>query len=451
MAAIAKPLQLSSRANVGGLSSRSNTSTLASARGLKGAKLGAGAKATKKKAAAANKAKAAKSAAAKIKSADAENMPPQLPSLTLEDLQRTNIYQNIPRLPSSRRVSFSGLSAPSQACTALVPLPTALATITEEDEDVEEGAAPAATSRPTADAPDYAAIKAARRERAAAARAARIARGEVAPVALPTGEDRPAGVGARHALQADSMAARMAARRKEKQNARLQANKLTDILEGRSSVASTAAAASASASVTHLSTDDLDKLKFERQQRVQTLLSQLELLSTGQTMPQTRSRVPLLTHKDHKTTPSNTSTAITSYQGEAVLGGLQAATLVSLLRGEGAQRMAPVARAWLAQAGSADKVRQVLERAPPEYQSSLVSVLARLLSAEDAPEDDVRITILGASAMLNGQGKNTDEERPLPRPIKADEALVGSPSAAASPAGLEVWEADEDGSFTLRV
>ncbi|KOO29694.1 hypothetical protein Ctob_009372 [Chrysochromulina tobinii] len=318
MAAIARrPLGLSTHGNL--LSSRSATSNLSSSRSdaLKpGKTLGKAAKATKKKAAAANKAKAAKVAKQRAIDENTENVPPWKPKLniTLEDLERTNIYKHIPRPLSSRRVSF-GSAADGRPIHLSTSTAMVLASIAEENEGEEaEG-----TMAP--EAPDYEALKKARRERAVAARAARMAAEATGPRRIPTGEDCPAGLVARNALLGDSLAARMAARRKDKQNARLQAAK------------------------------------------------------------------------------------------------------------------------WLAQGGSADKVKSVLERAPEQYRGPLVAVLSRLLSEEETPEDDVRITLLGCEAMLNHGGKQANnEERPLPRPITM---LPSSP--------LEVWEADADGSFTLRV
>jgi hypothetical protein len=430
MAAIARrPLGLSTHGNL--LSSRSATSNLSSSRSdaLKpGKTLGKAAKATKKKAAAANKAKAAKVAKQRAIDENTENVPPRKPKLniTLEDLERTNIYKHIPRPLSSRRVSF-GSAADGRPIHLSTSTAMVLASIAEENEGEEaEG-----TMAP--EAPDYEALKKARRERAVAARAARMAAEATGPRRIPTGEDCPAGLVARNALLGDSLAARMAARRKDKQNARLQAAKVTTLLEGVSGAAGSA----------HGFTDDLERMRVERERRVKSLFSQLEQLGAG--MP-VHPRKPLLalTYRPSSNSGANSSsssTALTVYQNEPLLDGLPAATLVSLLRGEGARRMAPIARQWLAQGGSADKVKSVLERAPEQYRGPLVAVLSRLLSEEETPEDDVRITLLGCEAMLNHGGKQANnEERPLPRPIMM---LPSSP--------LEVWEADADGSFTLRV
>lgn len=431
MAAIARrPLGLSTHGNL--LSSRSVTSNLSSSRSdapKPGKALGKAAKATKKKAAAANKAKAAKVAKQRAIDENTENVPPQKPKLniTLEDLERTNIYKHIPRPLSSRRVSF-GSAADGRPIHLSTSTAMVLASIAEENEGEEaEG-----TRAP--EAPDYEALKKARRERAIAARAARMAAEATGPRRIPTGEDCPAGLVARNALLGDSLAARMAARRKDKQNARLQAAKVTTLLEGVSGAAGSA----------HGFTDDLERMRIERERRVKSLFSQLEQLGAG--MP-VHPRKPLLaltyrpTSGNSGVNSSSSSTALTVYQNEPLLDGLPAATLVSLLRGEGARRMAPIARQWLAQGGSADKVKSVLERAPEQYRGPLVAVLSRLLSEEETPEDDVRITLLGCEAMLNHGGKQANnEERPLPRPIAM---LPSSP--------LEVWEADADGSFTLRV
>lgn len=416
MAAIARPLpQLSARSSgvakpLQPLSSRSANSQASSRSGaISNLKVNAKPLKAGGKTAAIKKKKAAPKAA-KGPKLDAENVPPPL-QLRPEDLLKTDIYKNIPRLPSTRRVAFD-----INECRAMILRP--LTSIAEGD-DEEEG-------QPNG-APDYEALKAQRRER-------RAAQQRAASAPLPTGEDRPAGAVARNALLADSLAARMAARRKDKLQARTQAAKVSSILEGGSALHGRTEGLPSAAP--HLSSGDLEKLQADREKRVQALLTQLDKLSAGE----------LPAASKHATA----STAIATYQKAPLLGGLQAATLVSLLHGEGARQMGPVARQWLAQEGSAGKVRALLEQAPPEYQGPLVAVLSRLLTTEEAMEDDVRITILGCNAMLNGGTKN-NEERPLPRPLDALDAAPrhSAPPKIASP--LEVWEADQDGSFTLRV
>ena len=249
---------------------------------------------------------------------------------------------------------------------------------------------------------------------------------------------RPAGVVARKAALAsalDSRAARMAARRMEKQEERRNTN------AGGAQPAGLSGGAVAS---------ELERMRIEREARVSKLFAQLDKLSnaTGATKQ-----------------PSTETTALVCYEGVGLLNNdYQTTVLLNLMRGADSREWL---QNWLKEEpGRVEQIRATIEKAPPQLQTLLVSVLSRRLESvsgaggeEDEDEkgalltpeqeQEVRVTLMGGKALMashktagcfGGAKEYNNEEKPLPRPIIAQKTgsgtCVKAAAATAAPAPL---------------
>ena len=198
-------------------------------------------------------------------------------------------------------------------------------------------------------------------------------------------DEVPAGAVARAAMLASSTAARMAARRRERQD--LRSTQHRDEKE------------TGGLGAPKIGLDsELKRMQHEREDRVARLFAQLDRLGAGVSMK------PLSTARE--------SHAIVPYQGAPLVHGFAAPALLTLCsRKESRQWL----REYLIREGRVQEIRTLVEGAPVELQQTLVSVLTRLLTEEEKDED-VLITLIGAESRQNKMIVK-DDDRPLPRPV----------------------------------
>lgn len=239
---------------------------------------------------------------------------------------------------------------------------------------------------------------------------------------------RPAGVVARKALLADSLGARTAARRRERQMERQGA-----IDHG----ALSGPLVSARQGATHVR-NELDRIREEREDRVKKLFSQLDRLSKSfakAISPSKKARASAdstaAVHGDDAAAQGggNSTMALVPYSGESgIVHDYQTTVLLNLLRGKDSRVWL---KAWLAEEGRVQKVREIVERAPPQLQAILAGILGRRLDelsadVSEEQEREVRITLLGGKSMIAPpeKTKGAHDEKPLPRPLPQAKPLL---------------------------
>ena len=269
---------------------------------------------------------------------------------------------------------------------------------------------------------------------------------------LPPHSQRPAGAVARQAMLADSLGARMAARRRERMRERgaFEHGKApyppattqpaaTAAAAGATGAAAFASAASAAVRAGGRTfSNELSQIRAEQQSRVSKLFAQLDRLAAykgGAAHNKADDARPL---PRPAAFASDGATAIVPYQGVGLQHDYQTTVLLNLLRGADSRKWL---KEWLLEPGRVEKVREVIERAPPDLQYLLAGILGRRLDEVDegamVGEKEVEVTRLGGNTMLAGHGKGGNEERPLPKPLPQKKPLLlltYRPSASDAPA-----------------
>ena len=175
----------------------------------------------------------------------------------------------------------------------------------------------------------------------------------------------------------------------------------------------------------HQMQNELSKIREEREYRVATLFSQLDRLSRSlmtslspSRKTKTKTRTPPASPIASAAPPAS-STAIVPYKSEGLIHDYQKTVLLNLLRGKDSRQWL---RSWLAEEGRVEKVRHVVQNAPPQLQGLLASVLGRRLDEisdelSGEQEREVQLTLLGGHSMMRPSVMGSGEDRPLPRPM----------------------------------